>query len=101
MTKKRSPPPPPQPPPPPTPSPTPPPPQPPPPTPPPIPPTSDIKEEEISTRFSSTGVFAAACPGCLQYVITLKTNPKCPSCNFTVPSPLVTQKPRIDINASL
>ncbi|KAJ6776568.1 hypothetical protein OIU74_000703 [Salix koriyanagi] len=74
---------------------------PPPPPPPPTPPTSDIKEEEISTRFSSTGVFAAACPGCLQYVITLKTNPKCPSCNFTVPSPLVTKKPRIDLNASL
>ncbi|KAJ6752340.1 hypothetical protein OIU85_002742 [Salix viminalis] len=68
---------------------------PPPPPPPPMPPTSDIKEEEISTIFSSTGVFAAACPGCLQYVITLKTNPKCPSCNFTVPSPLVTKKPRM------
>jgi hypothetical protein len=26
-------------------------------------------------------------------VITLKTNPKCPSCNFTVPFPLVTKKP--------
>uniref|UniRef100_B9NB04 GIR1-like zinc ribbon domain-containing protein n=1 Tax=Populus trichocarpa TaxID=3694 RepID=B9NB04_POPTR len=69
--------------------------------PPPTPPASDIKEDEISTTFSSTGVFAAACPGCLLYVITLKTNPKCPSCNFTVPSPLVTKKPRIDLNASL
>uniref|UniRef100_A0A6N2LEC5 Uncharacterized protein n=1 Tax=Salix viminalis TaxID=40686 RepID=A0A6N2LEC5_SALVM len=46
-------------------------------------------------------LFAAACPGCLQYVITSKTNPKCLSCNFTVPSPLVTKKPRIDLNASL
>jgi hypothetical protein len=31
----------------------------------------------------------------------LKKNPKCPSCNFTVPSPLVTKKPRINLNASL
>jgi hypothetical protein len=38
----------------------------------------------------------------LLYVITLKTNPKCPTCNFsTVPSPLVTKKHRIDLNASL
>ncbi|KAF9667046.1 hypothetical protein SADUNF_Sadunf16G0292200 [Salix dunnii] len=70
-------------------------------SPPPTPPTSDIKEEEISTRFSSTGVFAVACPGCLHYVITMKTNPKCPSCHFTVPSPLVKKKPRTDLNASL
>ncbi|KAJ6966870.1 hypothetical protein NC652_004436 [Populus alba x Populus x berolinensis] len=34
-------------------------------SPPPTPPASDIKEDEISTTFSSTGIFAAACPGCL------------------------------------
>jgi hypothetical protein len=38
---------------------------PPPPPPPPTPPASDIKEDEISTTFSSTGIFAAACLGCL------------------------------------
>ncbi|KAJ6950631.1 hypothetical protein NC651_004343 [Populus alba x Populus x berolinensis] len=31
-------------------------------SPPPTPPASDIKEDEISTTFSSTGIFAAACP---------------------------------------
>ncbi|CAK7357437.1 unnamed protein product [Dovyalis caffra] len=80
MTKKRSPPPPPT----------------------PTPPANDVKEDEISTTSSSSiGVFAAACPGCLLYVIALKTNPKCPSCNSTVPSPSAIKKPRIDLNASL
>ncbi|XP_011016391.1 PREDICTED: uncharacterized protein LOC105119898 [Populus euphratica] len=69
--------------------------------PPPNPRTSDIKEDRNGTASSSTGVFAAACPGCLLYVITLKTNPKCPSCNSIVPSPSATKKPRIDLNASL
>ncbi|XP_061983230.1 uncharacterized protein LOC133702914 [Populus nigra] len=69
--------------------------------PPPYPQTSDIKEDRNGTASSSTGVFAAACPGCLLYVITLKTNPKCPSCNSIVPSPSATKKPRIDLNASL
>ncbi|KAJ4702814.1 Filamentous hemagglutinin transporter [Melia azedarach] len=49
---------------------------------------------------SSSGMFAAACPGCLLYVITLKTNPKCPRCNSIVPSPLLAKKARIDLNAS-
>lgn len=50
---------------------------------------------------SSSAMFAAACPGCLLYVITLKTNPKCPRCNSTVPSPLLVKKARIDLNASV
>uniref|UniRef100_A0A2P2PIP4 GIR1-like zinc ribbon domain-containing protein n=1 Tax=Rhizophora mucronata TaxID=61149 RepID=A0A2P2PIP4_RHIMU len=44
---------------------------------------------------------AAGCPGCLMYVMTFKTNPKCPRCNSTIPSPLFSKKPRFDLNASL
>ncbi|KAK9267745.1 hypothetical protein L1049_010178 [Liquidambar formosana] len=50
---------------------------------------------------SSAGMFAAGCPGCLLYVLTSKTNPKCPRCGSIVPSPAVTKKPRIDLNATL
>ncbi|KAJ9168431.1 hypothetical protein P3X46_019956 [Hevea brasiliensis] len=45
------------------------------------------------------GMFAAGCPGCFMYVMTLKTNPKCPRCNSTVPSPFLLKRPRIDLNA--
>ncbi|KAH9747528.1 hypothetical protein WN944_011892 [Citrus x changshan-huyou] len=57
-------------------------------------------EKKRQSPSSSSAMFAAACPGCLLYVITLKTNPKCPRCNSTVPSPLVVKKARIDLNAS-
>ncbi|KAJ6417467.1 hypothetical protein OIU84_003231 [Salix udensis] len=66
----------------------------------PPPPPNDIEEDKNGTASSSAGVFAAACPGCLLYVIALKTNPRCPSCNSIVPSPSAAKKPRIDLNAS-
>ncbi|GAV66141.1 hypothetical protein CFOL_v3_09651 [Cephalotus follicularis] len=53
-----------------------------------------------SSSISSTGMFAAGCPGCLFYVIIDKANPRCPRCNAIVTSPLVLKKPRIDLNAS-
>ncbi|XP_022715402.1 uncharacterized protein LOC111274771 [Durio zibethinus] len=53
-----------------------------------------------ATSSSTAGVFAAACPGCLQYVIASMTNPRCPRCNSFVPSALAVKKPRIDLNAS-
>ncbi|XVE88515.1 hypothetical protein DITRI_Ditri19aG0075400 [Diplodiscus trichospermus] len=53
-----------------------------------------------ATSPSTPGVFAAACPGCLLYVIASKTNPRCPRCNSFVPSALSVKKPRIDLNAS-
>ncbi|XP_022720928.1 uncharacterized protein LOC111278588 isoform X2 [Durio zibethinus] len=49
---------------------------------------------------STPGMFAAACPGCLLYVIASKTNPRCPRCNSIIPSSLAVKKPRIDLNAS-
>ncbi|GMI77813.1 hypothetical protein HRI_001450600 [Hibiscus trionum] len=45
-------------------------------------------------------MFAAACPGCLLYVIASNTNPRCPRCNSFVPSSLPMKKPRLDLNAS-
>ncbi|XVE51741.1 hypothetical protein DITRI_Ditri02bG0065000 [Diplodiscus trichospermus] len=53
-----------------------------------------------SSSSSTTGMFAAACPGCLLYVIASKTNPRCPRCNSIVPSVLAVKKPRVDFNAS-
>ncbi|XP_021295077.1 uncharacterized protein LOC110424746 [Herrania umbratica] len=53
-----------------------------------------------ATSSSTPGMFAAACPGCLLYVIASKTNPRCPRCNSIVPSALAVKKPRIDLNAS-
>ncbi|XWS16079.1 hypothetical protein CRYUN_Cryun34aG0054800 [Craigia yunnanensis] len=53
-----------------------------------------------ASSSSTPGMFAAACPGCLLYVIASKTNPRCPRCNSIVPSVLYVKKPRIDLNAS-
>ncbi|XP_031282441.1 uncharacterized protein LOC116141019 [Pistacia vera] len=53
-----------------------------------------------SSSLSGPGMFAAGCPGCLLYVITLKTNPRCPRCNATVPSPCAVKKAKIDLNSS-
>ncbi|XVF74190.1 hypothetical protein PTKIN_Ptkin13bG0090500 [Pterospermum kingtungense] len=53
-----------------------------------------------SSSSSTPGMFAAACPGCLLYVIASNTNPRCPRCNSFVPSTLAVKKPRIDLNAS-
>lgn len=61
-------------------------------------------EKKKKKRSSSTGtgmMFAAGCPVCLLYVITLKTNPICPRCNSTVvSSSLLRKKPKLDLNAS-
>ncbi|XP_038996593.1 uncharacterized protein LOC120121261 isoform X1 [Hibiscus syriacus] len=55
-----------------------------------------------TTSFLTTPrMFAAACPGCLLYVIASNTNPRCPRCNSFVPSSsLPMKKPRLDLNAS-
>ncbi|KAG4178527.1 hypothetical protein ERO13_A10G048700v2 [Gossypium hirsutum] len=53
-----------------------------------------------ATSSSTPRMFAAACPGCLLYVIASNTNPRCPRCNSFVPSSLPMKKPRIDLNAS-
>ncbi|XVF27183.1 hypothetical protein REPUB_Repub14bG0084800 [Reevesia pubescens] len=53
-----------------------------------------------SSSSTTPGMFAAACPFCLLYVIASKTNPRCPRCNSFVPSALAVKKPRIDLNAS-
>ncbi|XP_068655373.1 uncharacterized protein [Aristolochia californica] len=44
-------------------------------------------------------MFAAACPGCLLYVLISEGNPRCPRCDTVVPSPSM-KKPRIDLNCS-
>ncbi|KDP34896.1 hypothetical protein JCGZ_09184 [Jatropha curcas] len=62
------------------------------------PPPSQIDEQEGSSSSNANGMFAAGCPGCLMYIMTLKTNPKCPNCNSAVPL-LPLKKPRIDLNA--
>ncbi|XP_044508408.1 uncharacterized protein LOC123227518 isoform X2 [Mangifera indica] len=52
-----------------------------------------------SSSSSGPGMFAAGCPGCLLYVVTLKANPKCPRCNTTVPFQAA-KKAKIDLNSS-
>ncbi|KAK0579335.1 hypothetical protein LWI29_024736 [Acer saccharum] len=58
------------------------------------------RKRSSSSSSSSSSMFAAACPACLLYVVTLKTNPKCPRCNSTVSSSLHVKKPKFDLNSS-
>ncbi|KAK2634307.1 hypothetical protein Ddye_029099 [Dipteronia dyeriana] len=58
------------------------------------------KRSSSSVSASASSMFAAACPACLLYVVTLKTNPKCPRCNSTVSSSLLFKKPKFDLNSS-
>ncbi|XP_015571127.2 uncharacterized protein LOC8272598 [Ricinus communis] len=64
--------------------------------------SSSIKEvqEEENEEKSVPSPIAVGCPGCLSYVLIMKTNPKCPRCNTLVPVPLA-KKPRIDLNISI
>ncbi|KAI7756614.1 hypothetical protein M8C21_021365 [Ambrosia artemisiifolia] len=49
----------------------------------------------------SSQAYAAGCPSCLLYVLISRSNPRCPRCNMTVPSPTAMKKPRIDLNISI
>ncbi|KAE8719969.1 putative SAUR-like auxin-responsive protein family [Hibiscus syriacus] len=53
-----------------------------------------------SSSSSRPKMFAAACPGCLLYVIASNTNPRCPRCDSFVPSSPPMKKPRLDLNSS-
>ncbi|KAK7313207.1 hypothetical protein VNO77_37732 [Canavalia gladiata] len=57
----------------------------------------ETQEEEERDVKLLTKPMAAACPGCLSYVLILKNDPKCPRCNSVIPFPLI-KKPRIDLN---
>ncbi|CAK9174986.1 unnamed protein product [Ilex paraguariensis] len=63
--------------------------------------SSSCKQTEIDNEENSSSAFAAGCPSCLLYVLISKSNPKCPRCNSTVPSPMTLKKPRIDLNISI
>ncbi|KAL4387866.1 hypothetical protein GQ457_09G004670 [Hibiscus cannabinus] len=62
--------------------------------------TTPSSSSSSSSPSSSPKMFAAACPGCLLYVIASSTNPRCPRCDSFVPSSLPMKKPRLDLNAS-
>ncbi|XVF87028.1 hypothetical protein PTKIN_Ptkin18bG0087800 [Pterospermum kingtungense] len=64
------------------------------------PPPSSATEAAATSLPSTPGMFAAACPGCLLYVMASNANPRCPRCNSIVPSAMALKKPRIDLNAS-
>ncbi|KAL9264986.1 hypothetical protein AKJ16_DCAP23612 [Drosera capensis] len=66
----------------------------------------------LPSKFSSSSstllpeqsnlMVAAACPGCLLYVLIPKDNPKCPRCSSVIQMPVMpTKKPRIDLNISI
>lgn len=66
-------------------------------------------ERESSTRWTNSLIsnqnggllVAAACPGCLLYVLISKNDPKCPKCNSEVHLPVMSKKPKIDLNISI
>ncbi|KAK8524709.1 hypothetical protein V6N13_015721 [Hibiscus sabdariffa] len=66
----------------------------------PPPPLTRSSSSSSSSSSSAPKMFAAACPGCLLYVIASSTNPRCPRCDSFVPSSLPMKKPRLDLNAS-
>ncbi|GAB2286618.1 hypothetical protein Dimus_021013 [Dionaea muscipula] len=53
------------------------------------------------TPEQSSLMVAAACPGCLLYVLISKSYPKCPKCSCLIPMPFMSKKPRIDLNMSI
>ncbi|GMH13381.1 hypothetical protein Nepgr_015222 [Nepenthes gracilis] len=54
-----------------------------------------------SLPCDQTGLMAAAaCPGCLLYVLISKSSPRCPKCSSVIPLPVL-KKPRIDLNMSI
>lgn len=61
--------------------------------------TMVIEDDDNDDR--SFQAYAAGCPSCLLYVLISRSNPKCPRCNMTVPSPTAMKKPRIDLNISI
>ncbi|GMH23454.1 hypothetical protein Nepgr_025297 [Nepenthes gracilis] len=44
---------------------------------------------------------AVACPSCLLYVLISKNNPRCPKCYTVIQVPVLTKKPRVDLNMSI
>ncbi|KAI3675651.1 hypothetical protein L1987_85243 [Smallanthus sonchifolius] len=64
--------------------------------------SSSVKETMvIDDGDRSSQAYAAGCPSCLLYVLISRSNPRCPRCNMTVPSPTAMKKPRIDLNISI
>ncbi|KAI3510068.1 hypothetical protein L1887_25595 [Cichorium endivia] len=61
--------------------------------------TMIIDDDDHDERSSEA--YAAGCPSCLLYVLISRSNPRCPRCNMTVPSPTAMKKPRIDLNISI
>ncbi|KAK1440110.1 hypothetical protein QVD17_05935 [Tagetes erecta] len=61
--------------------------------------TMFIEDDDNDERCSQA--YAAGCPSCLLYVLISRSNPRCPRCNMTVPSPTAMKKPRIDLNISI
>ncbi|XP_071725766.1 uncharacterized protein [Rutidosis leptorrhynchoides] len=60
-----------------------------------------VTEDDDDDNEKSCEAYAAGCPNCLLYVLISRSNPKCPRCDMTVPSPTVMKKPRIDLNISI
>ncbi|KAL2897171.1 Fructose-1 6-bisphosphatase class 1 1 [Bienertia sinuspersici] len=65
-------------------------------------------EKESSRLFNTVPsnqneglLVAAACPSCLLYVLISKNDPKCPKCNSAVHLPVMSKKPKIDLNISM
>ncbi|KAE8696352.1 putative SAUR-like auxin-responsive protein family [Hibiscus syriacus] len=63
-------------------------------------PPQPAAQTTTSSSSSKPKMFAAACPGCLLYVIASNTNPRCPRCDSFVPSSPPMKKPRLDLNSS-
>lgn len=60
---------------------------------------------EAEVAAAPARMYAAACPGCLLYVLISSGNPKCPRCDAVVPSPVPSssqaKRPKLDLNVAV
>ncbi|CAO2832493.1 unnamed protein product [Amaranthus hypochondriacus] len=64
--------------------------------------SSSVSDERDPLTNQNAGLLvAAACPGCLLYVLISKNDPKCPKCSSLVNLPVLSKKPKIDLNISI
>ena len=63
---------------------------------------SSVSDERDPLSNQNGGLLvAAACPGCLLYVLISKNDPRCPKCSSLVNLPVLSKKPKIDLNISI
>lgn len=66
---------------------------------------SPATSAEAEVAAAPVRMYAAACPGCLLYVLVSSENPNCPRCDAVVPSPVSSsspaKRPKLDLNVAV